>query len=261
MTMDIRREEGIALIVAMMAMLLMTALGVALVLTTSSETLISSNFRNGGEALYAADAVVERALDDLLTVPDWNTLLSGSVQSAFVDGPPSGARTLPDGSTINLSQGTEHGELRKNRRLHERQHGRQHPAAAVGAQQSTLAAVCLGKLSDMMPTSASSVLLRHPDGCRRSVRERQRSEQGRLRRRKSRVGHPGGKSGGVRAAGRTQGRRDHGGAHRHNRAGARIHLGQRGQDEQNRRARKAAVQTPGKTLQMQTLTLGSGGVL
>src|SRR5712691_8158993 len=79
--MDIRRENEIALIIAMMAMLLMTALGIALVMTTTSETLISSNFRNGGEGLYAADAAVERAMDDLLTVSDWNTILAGSVQS------------------------------------------------------------------------------------------------------------------------------------------------------------------------------------
>ena len=40
----------------------------------------------------------------------------------------------------------------------------------------------------------------------------------------------------------------------------RGHTGQRGQDEQNRRARKAAVQTPGKALTMQTLDLSAGGV-
>src|SRR4029077_16732021 len=40
----------------------------------------------------------------------------------------------------------------------------------------------------------------------------------------------------------------------------RGYTGQRGQDRQNRRARKAAVQTPGKALQMQTLTLGTGGI-
>ena len=43
-------------------------------------------------------------MDDLLTVPDWNTLLDGSTQSAFIDGSPAGSRTLPDGSTIDLSQ-------------------------------------------------------------------------------------------------------------------------------------------------------------
>ena len=39
----------------------------------------------------------------------------------------------------------------------------------------------------------------------------------------------------------------------------RGYTGQRGQDEQNRRARKAAVQSPGKKLDMQTLS-GTGGV-
>ena len=39
----------------------------------------------------------------------------------------------------------------------------------------------------------------------------------------------------------------------------RGYTGQRGQDEQNRRARKAAVQSPGKKLDMQTLS-GAGGV-
>src|SRR4029450_12254891 len=102
--MNIRDEHGIAMIVAMMAMLLMSALGIALVLTTSSETTIASNFSNSSVALYAADAAVERSMEDILTVPDWNKLLDGSAQSAFVDGPPSGVRTLSDGSTIDLTQ-------------------------------------------------------------------------------------------------------------------------------------------------------------
>ena len=40
----------------------------------------------------------------------------------------------------------------------------------------------------------------------------------------------------------------------------RGYTGQRGQDEQNRRARKAAVQTPGKGLSNQTLTTTTGGI-
>jgi hypothetical protein len=99
---DLRGEDGTALLIALMAMLLMTALGIALVLTTSSETIIASHFRNSREGLYAADAVLERSLDDLLTVADWNQLLNGSVQSTFVDGPPSGSRVLADGSLIDL---------------------------------------------------------------------------------------------------------------------------------------------------------------
>src|SRR4051812_41072961 len=100
--MDIRREDGVALMVAMMAMLLMSALGTALVLTTSSETAIASNFRHASEAFYAADAALEIAMEDLATAPDWNPILSGAVQSAFVDGLPTGSRALADGSTLDL---------------------------------------------------------------------------------------------------------------------------------------------------------------
>ena len=40
----------------------------------------------------------------------------------------------------------------------------------------------------------------------------------------------------------------------------RGYTGQRGQDEQNRRARKAAVQTPGKALTQQEMGLSTGGI-
>jgi len=40
----------------------------------------------------------------------------------------------------------------------------------------------------------------------------------------------------------------------------RGYTGQRGQDEQNRRARKAAVQSPGKALTNQALTTATGGI-
>ena len=70
---------------------------------TMTETMISANFRDGGEAVYAADAGVERVMQDLLTVPDWNRILSGALQSSFIDGAPSGTRTLSDGSTLDLT--------------------------------------------------------------------------------------------------------------------------------------------------------------
>lgn len=93
-----------AIILALMATLLMSALGAALVLTTSSEALIAANFRNAQEGVYAADAALERAMDDLASIPEWNPILDGSTQSAFVDGPPSGVRTLADGSLLDLGQ-------------------------------------------------------------------------------------------------------------------------------------------------------------
>lgn len=97
-------EDGVALVVASMGMLLLMALGAALVLTTSSETMVAANFRSGRQAFYAADAVLERAISELRGVSDWNLVLSGGERSSFADGPPSGVRRLDDGSTVDLEQ-------------------------------------------------------------------------------------------------------------------------------------------------------------
>ena len=101
---DRNTERGAALIVALMAMLLMMALGTALILTTSTESKISRNFKTGAEALYAADAGLERAVDDLRTIPDWSAALSGAAQSSFTDGAPAGRRALADGRPIDLGE-------------------------------------------------------------------------------------------------------------------------------------------------------------
>jgi type IV pilus assembly PilX-like protein len=97
-------ERGVALLLALMAVALLSALGLALAATTSTELLIAANYRNGQEALYAADAIAERGLADLPGVAGWDALFDGSTRSTFVDGPPSGARTLPDGTTIDLTE-------------------------------------------------------------------------------------------------------------------------------------------------------------
>ena len=150
---NVRREDGVAMIVAMMAMLLMTALGLVLVLTTTIETNIAGNFRTSQEAFYAADAVVERAMDDIPTVPDWNRLLDGTVLSGFVDGPPGGSRTLPDGSTIDLNQAVNIVNCPKN-----------HGAACTAGDMNAITAerpwgannpqwklYAYGRLSDLLP--------------------------------------------------------------------------------------------------------------
>ena len=98
------REHGIAVIVAVMTTMVMLALGSALVLLTMSETAIASNFRMSSEALYAAEAIAERAMSDVTRARDWSRILNGSVRGTFVDGLPSGPRTLSDGTTIDLTQ-------------------------------------------------------------------------------------------------------------------------------------------------------------
>jgi type IV pilus assembly PilX-like protein len=255
-----RSEHGVAMVVAMMAMLLMSALGLALVLTTTSETLISANFRNGQEAVYAADAVIERAIDDLLTVPDWNKLLDGSEQSGFIDGPPSGARTLNDGSTIDLTQAVNMANCQKiatcttgemNANSSERPWGTNNPRWHLYAY---------GNLNDMLPTGT----INSPFYVVLFVGDDPSETDGDPTKDGAAANNPG--SGVLAMRAEAFGPR---GAHKvievtlartDTTQLERGYTGQRGQDEQNRRARKAAVQTPGKALTMQTLTLSTGGV-
>jgi type IV pilus assembly PilX-like protein len=97
-------DHGVALVVAIMTMTLMLSLGSALILLSSSETAIAANFRANHEALYAADAAIERTIADLRTAPDWTAVLNGTLGPSFVDGDSTGRRTLVDGSTIDLAQ-------------------------------------------------------------------------------------------------------------------------------------------------------------
>lgn len=98
-------ERGVALVVALLAMVLVAALGVALSLVTSAEGRIAAHYGSGVEALHAADAAIELAVLDLERLSDWNTALEGMATASVIDGSP-GLRTLPDGSTLDLPQAT-----------------------------------------------------------------------------------------------------------------------------------------------------------
>ncbi len=98
------REDGVALLIAIMTLLLMSALGTALILSSSTETMIAAHFRDHLEARYAADVMLARGIDEMAAVGDWNLVTAGAVQSAWVDGAPSGVRLLSDGSTLDLEQ-------------------------------------------------------------------------------------------------------------------------------------------------------------
>ena len=95
-------ERGFAVIVSMMGLLLMSALGMALTLSTSIETLISRHFRDSAGAAYAAEAFALHSVHELSSVADWTLALDGSVQSSLFDGGGTGVRTLGDGSVIEL---------------------------------------------------------------------------------------------------------------------------------------------------------------
>ena len=99
-------EQGIALVVTLMAMSLMLALGLALTLTTMTELRIAATYRRGVEAWYAVDAAIARAVLDLSRESRWDDVLGGTVKSTFVDGSATGVRTLRGGGSLDLLQAT-----------------------------------------------------------------------------------------------------------------------------------------------------------
>jgi Tfp pilus assembly protein PilX len=253
-------ERGIALIVALMAMTMMIALGTALMLSTMTETKIVTNFRNNSESLYAADAAIERALDDLLTVPDWNNLLNGNAKSALVDGLPTGPRTLADGTTFTLDEVLNMANCQKvstcsladmQAVTSERPWGLNNPQWQLFAY---------GKLNDVLPqggiNSPYYVVVMVGDDPSENDNDplhdgvsQTNPGSGVLSLRAEAFGP----RGNHKIIELTIARTD-------TTELERGYTGQRGQDEQNRRARKAAVQSPGKALTTQALTLASGGI-
>jgi hypothetical protein len=253
-------ERGISMIIALMAMSLMIALGTALMMTTMTETRITTNFRNNSESLYAADAALERGLDDLLTVPDWNNLLNGTVKSALVDGAPTGDRTLSDGTILKLDEILNMANCQKVTSCSggdlqevtlERPWGLNNPQWQLFAY---------GKLNDVLPNGG----INSPYYVTVMVGDDPSENDGDPLHDGVSQTNPG--SGVLALRAEAWGP---GGSHKiieltlartDTTELERGYTGQRGQDEQNRRARKAAVQSPGKALTNQSMTLSSGGI-
>ncbi len=255
-------ERGAALIVALMALMLLTALGLALVLTTSTETMIAGNYSTAQEALYSADAGIERAMQDLLTVPDWNTILTGGTTSAFIDGTAGGIRNLPGGGTLDLNQVVNMANCGKlttcsitdmNAITRERPWGANNPRWQLYAY---------GDMNSMIPTGTVNspyyvVVMVADDPADGPVPQTSpptldndplKDSNGVLTMRAEAFG-PGHAHKVIEV---TVARTDATELER-------GYIGQRGQDEQNRRARKAAVQTPGKGLTNTEFSIATGG--
>ena len=62
-------ERGIAVVATLLALVLVSALGTALLLLSGGETLAAANYRDALVATYAAEAAVEQILPDLQQKP------------------------------------------------------------------------------------------------------------------------------------------------------------------------------------------------
>jgi hypothetical protein len=245
-------ERGIALIVALLALLLLTALGLSLVLTTSTETTISGNFATGRETFYAADAGVERAVQELLAVRDWNTILAGTTTAAFNDGSPGGDRTLPGGGTLNLGQVLNMANCGKSTTCSTADMDTVTIDRPWGANNPRWQLYAYGDMNRMIPTGTINspfyVVVMAADDPADPDNDPTRDANGILALRAEAFG-PGNSHKTIMA---TVARTDAPELER-------GYIGQRGQDEQGRAARPAPVQTPGKALSVGEFSIATGG--
>jgi len=100
-----RNENGAALLLVIMLVLVLGAIGAAVAVASRTETLIAANFRQGRETLYFAEGALAGAVHDLGTHPDWNIVLAGGALSSFTDGAAIGQRRLPGGDLVTLCCG------------------------------------------------------------------------------------------------------------------------------------------------------------
>src|SRR5512145_3037333 len=222
-------EEGVALIIALMSMMLLTALGAAVIMVSNTETAIANNYRNSQEALYAADAAVERVVQDLLMVPRWNDILSGVATSGFIDGAPSTTKTLPSGGKITLSAATAELQTETN------------TANLWGANNPQWRLFAWGPLSDIANDnsidSSMYVAVWVADDPSEIDGNPANDSNGTLTLHALALGPSGTRKVIEVTVARTSTTEIE-----------RGQIAQRGQEELNQRARKAAVQTPGRTL-------------
>ena len=95
-------QQGFAIFLTMGVVAMVSAIALALVMATSTDSRIAAAFQRGLEARYAAEAGAHRAFVDLALLPDWTAALDGSSRSAFTDGDPSGVRRLADGRVVDF---------------------------------------------------------------------------------------------------------------------------------------------------------------
>ncbi len=233
-------EEGTALIIALMSMMLLTALGAAVIMVSNTETMIANNHRNSQEALYAADAAVERVVQDLLTVPRWNDILGGTVQSSFVDGSMTESKQLPGGGTVTLCCGTNTatGQLQAETDT----------ANLWGANNPQWKLFAWGPMSEMLPNgqidSPMYVVVWIADDPAETDSDAAADVNGTVTLHAEALGPSGTRKVIEVTVARTTSTEIE-----------RGQIAQRGQEELNQRARKAAVQTPGKTLDNTRITV------
>ncbi len=238
---SMRDERGVALIVALMASMLLTALGMALIMVTDTENMITANYRNNNEALYAADAAVERVVQDLLLVPDWNRIWSENLKSSFIDNSNCTGTADTVAGRINLTAATTQLQNQTN------------AENLWGANNPVWRPYACGAIRDLLPDqtleSTMYAVIWTGDDPSETDGNPQADANGVLTLHAEAYG-----AGGTRKVIEVTVARTN------TTEIERGQIAQRGQEELNQRARKAAVQTPGRSLSRMNMQVAEGAM-
>jgi len=148
------RENGIALVITLLAMAAAAAAAAGLALTASTEIRIAVNFAAADAAAYAAESAIERALVDLPPVQDWSGAIGGSSVSTFADGPSGGLRRLADGSSLDLAATVNMANCQKRTSCSSAELGAITPQRPWGANNPTWRLFAYGPLASFQPGGA-----------------------------------------------------------------------------------------------------------
>jgi hypothetical protein len=240
-------ERGMSLIVVLMATMLLTALSMAVIMVTNTETTISGNYKNANEALYAADAGVERSVQDLLMIADWNRILGANntvpYRSSFMDASNcSGSIDLYGGGRVNLTATKDALQAETDK------------ANLWAANNPQWKPYACGHLTDLLPgeqiDSYHYVAVWVADDPSEDDGDPTADTNGVLTLHAEAYGPMGSHKVVEVTVARTSSTEIE-----------RGQIAQRGQEELNQRARKAAVQTPGRALKETRMNTRTGGMV
>jgi hypothetical protein len=230
----------VAIIIALIATVLLSALGLGLVMLSDTEGAIAANYRDGSETLYAADAAVERVVQDILLVPRWNDILAGTALSAFVD--TTLTPTTPGGEPLDLVAMTAEVQTQSD------------ATSPWGANNPQWRLYAYGPLADLSGTgtirSTAYVAVWVADDPAETDDDPSADGNGVL----TVLAQAIGRTGSLRNVEVTVAKTD-------TTEIERGLIAQRGQEELNQRARKAAVELPGKSLTASDMSVTSGGMV
>lgn len=98
----LRSDEGIALVVVLVLLVALLGLTSSIVPLTTLEMTVSANHRRSTQMQYAAEAAVEHAVQELVDIADWGSVLRGQRVSRL--GSATGVE-MADGQILDTASG------------------------------------------------------------------------------------------------------------------------------------------------------------